>query len=316
MLAILDASVSGLLSSPLVLRAFVAGALAALVVALLAMLFRRSVVIRVLFAIVAVALGGLGVFAILDRLAQDLRAAQHRALTQRNAELTAQALAPGSALACLDDVAGEAVETACEKAIFAGPQAVAGAVAYVAARLDLLAETHTTANEDDFALISGLRRLIEHDRFGLVAHVLAVRDGCTVERCAAFHWVGDADVIKSNLKAQLFDQYVSRYAAEWDRPAPVAEKETSPTVARSSAPANIPVGAKYDFPSAASIPPVSIMNAEPPLRKEVTDAQAAPPPLRKDVTDAQAAQPPPGEGNVSAPQKRPQTHQAAPPVPR
>jgi len=125
MLTILGASLSSLLASPLVLPAFVAGALAALVVALLAMLFRRSAAIRVLFSIIALALGGLGVFAILDRLAQDERAAQHRALTQRNAELTAQALAPGSALACLDDVAGEAVETACEKAVFAGPQAVA-----------------------------------------------------------------------------------------------------------------------------------------------------------------------------------------------
>ena len=316
MLTILGASLSSLLASPLVLPAFVAGALAALVVALLAMLFRRSAAIRVLFSIIALALGGLGVFAILDRLAQDERAAQHRALTQRNAELTAQALAPGSALACLDDVAGEAVETACEKAVFAGPQAVAGAVAYVAARLDLLTEAHTTANEGDFALLSGLRRSIELDRFGLVAHVLALRDGCTVERCAAFHWLGDADVIKSNLKAHLFDQYVSRYAADWDRPAPVAEKEASPPVARASAPASTPVGAKYDFPSAASIPPVSIMNAEPPLRKEVTDAQAAQPPLRKEVTDAQPAQPSPGEGNVPAPPKRPQTHQAAPPVPR
>ena len=302
MLTILGVSFNGLLSSPLVLPAFVAGVLAALVVAFLVMLFRRSAAIRVLFSIVAAALGGLGVFAILDRLAQNERAAQHRALMQRNAELTAQVLAPGSALACLDGVAGEAVETLCEKAVFAGPQAVAGAVAYVAARLDLLAEAHTTANEGDFALLRGLQRSIELDRFGLVAHVLAVRDGCTIERCAAFRWLGDADVIKSNLKAQLFDQYVSRYAADWDKPAPVAEKETSPPVASASAPANTPVNAKYDFPSAASIPPVSIMNAEPPLRKEVTDAQAA--------------QPSPSEGNVPAPPKRPQTHQAAPPVPR
>ena len=301
MLTTLGASFNGLLSSPLVVPAFVAGVLAALVVAFLVMLFRRSAAIRVLFSIIAVALGGLGVFAILDRLAQNERAAQHRALMQRNAELTAQVLAPGSALACLDDIAGEAVETVCEKAVFAGPQAVAGAVAYVAARLDLLAEAHTTANEGDFALLRGLQRSIELDRFGLVAHVLTVRDGCTVERCAAFRWLGDADVIKSNLKAQLFDQYISRYAADWDKPAPVAEKGTSPPVASASAPANTPVGAKYDFPSAASIPPVSIMNAEPPLRKEVTDAQAAEPP---------------GEGNVPVPPKRPQTHQAAPPVPR
>src|SRR3974377_1567153 len=146
MLTILGVSFNGLLSSPLVLPAFVAGVLAALVVAFLVMLFRRSAAIRVLFSIVAVALGGLGVFAILDRLAQDERATQHRALMQRNAELTAQGLAPGSALACLDDVAGETVETVCEKAVFAGPEAVARRGASLGARLGPLSEAHTTAH--------------------------------------------------------------------------------------------------------------------------------------------------------------------------
>ena len=61
-------------------------------------------------------------------------------------------------------------------------------------------------------------------------------------------------------------------------------------------PAKVPLPDKYDFPSAASIPPVSIMNAEPPLPKET--AQAAQP----------AAE---GEAAVPVPQKRPQP-QAAP----
>jgi hypothetical protein len=37
------------------------------------------------------------------------------------------------------------------------------------------------------------------------------------------------------------------------------------------------LGSKYSFPSSASIPPVSIMNAEPPLPKQATDAQPAQP---------------------------------------
>jgi hypothetical protein len=52
---------------------------------------------------------------------------------------------------------------------------------------------------------------------------------------------------------------------------------------------------KYDFPSADSIPAVSIMNAEPPLPKGATDAQAA--------------------GGEPVPPKRPQG-QAASPAPR
>ena len=42
--------------------------------------------------------------------------------------LMAGSIAPGSALSCLDELAGEAVETACEKAVFASPESVASAV--------------------------------------------------------------------------------------------------------------------------------------------------------------------------------------------
>jgi hypothetical protein len=38
-----------------------------------------------------------------------------------------------------------------------------------------------------------------------------------------------------------------------------------------------PLSDKYDFPSAASIPPVSIMNTEPPRPKEDAGAAANPP---------------------------------------
>ena len=67
----------------------------------------------------------------------------------------------------------------------------------------------------------------------------------------------------------MFDQYVSRYAADWtySESAPLLEKQ-APAVPVASvpeplAPAKAPVPSRYEFPSAASIPPVSIMNAEP-----------------------------------------------------
>ena len=274
------AALNDLLSNPPVL-----GALAALLVVLVVLaVMRAGVVRRLLLPVAVLAIVGVGVWAILDRMAQDERAAERRALTQRFAELSVQALAPGSTLACLDGAAGEAVENACEKTVFAGPQATAGAVAYMAARLTLLADGLAFARERDpdfAASLSGLRRSIELDRFGFAAHVLAVRDGCTAERCAAFALLKDANVIKANLKAQVFDQYVSRYAADWTKSAPVAERGTGGPVAsvpEPLAPAKAPVPSKYDFPSAASIPPVSIMNAEPPLPKAAADAQAAQPP--------------------------------------
>src|SRR5216683_1661141 len=77
--------------------------------------------------------GALAVIVVLDHMAQeykiDRQAAERRALTQRNAELNISAVAPGSVLACLDSGAGEAVENACEKQVFADPQRAAGATA-------------------------------------------------------------------------------------------------------------------------------------------------------------------------------------------
>ena len=69
---------------------------------------------------------------------RDLAAAQ-RALDARGFELATRAFMPGSALGCLDAIAGETVEAACEKALFASPEATAAAVSYVAAQLSLLA---------------------------------------------------------------------------------------------------------------------------------------------------------------------------------
>ncbi len=190
-------------------------------------------------------------------------------------------------------------------------KATAGAVAYMAARLTLLADGLAFARRGDpdfAATLAPLRRAIELDRFGIVAHVLAMRDGCTAERCAAFAWLGDTSAIKANLKAQVFDQYVSRYAAGWNKPEPrsepVAEKpapQPAPVASAPEPPARTPVARKYDFPSAASIPPVSIMNAEPPLPKEATDAQAAPPAGERSAS-------------VPVPPKRPATPAAAPPA--
>src|SRR5450631_250897 len=256
-------------------------------------------------AIAAAVIGG-GAFVVLDRMASDQKATERRALLQRNAELNASAVAPGSVLACLDGGAGETVENACEKAVFANPQSAAGAVAYTAARLSLLADAQTFSKTGEPAILdafAGPRRALELDRYGVAAHVLATRDGCTAEQCAAFAWLRDSTVVKANLKADAFDSYVSRYAAAWNK----AEPDKAAPVATAPAPADVagtpaataghtPLSSKYDFPSSASIPPVSIMNAEPPLPKAATDAQAP------------AAQPKaePAAAPAPVPPKRPQ----------
>src|SRR5262245_35809669 len=126
-------SLNGLLSTPLVIPVPVAGALAALFVVLAVVALRRpgsGSAQRLVLPIAAIVLAGLAMVAVLDRLAIGEVAAERRALLARNAELTAQAIAPGSMLACLDGGAGEAVGDACEKAVFADAQSTAAAVDY------------------------------------------------------------------------------------------------------------------------------------------------------------------------------------------
>lgn len=261
-------------------------------------------VVGLAIAAVAVFAAAAGVYAVIDRMAVDNHAAERRALLARQADLTGRALVPGSPLACLDGGAGETVGNACEKAVFAEAATAAAALSLTAARLELLRDAAKLGRSDLVTAFAGARRSIELDRFGLAAQVLADRDGCTPERCAAFALVSEAGALKANMKARVFEQYVSRYAAGWGRvaPEPVPQAsvpvEPSPPAVASVVPppaTGHPVDPKWDFPSAASIPPVSIMNSEPPR------------PKLKDGAEAQASQAA-GEGGdgVPVPPKRPQ----------
>ena len=153
-----------------------------------------------------------------DLLAGRDPAGQRRSLDMRVLELTAQAMMPGSALACLDAIAGETVETSCEKAVFASPEATAAAVSYVAAQLSLLAAGSDHSGREDQGsepMLASLRRALEADRFGIVAHVLAVRDGCTRDQCKAFELLGDPNRVSANLAEATYDGYVKRHMAAW-----------------------------------------------------------------------------------------------------
>ena len=102
--------------------------------------------------------------------------AERRALEQRATELAVRTLAPGSPLACLDALAGENVEIACEKDISASRASVATATSYVAARLALLSDitAYTGRGGDAVDALLPLRRALEADRFGFLAHVLVM----------------------------------------------------------------------------------------------------------------------------------------------
>ena len=195
--------------------------------------------------------------------------AERRALEQRAAELAVRTLAPGSPLACLDALAGENVEIACEKAIFASPARVATATSDVAARLALLSDmtAYTGRNGAAFDALLPLRRALETDRFGFLAHMLVKRDGCTSENCKALALLRDPSQVRANLSGETFNHYFERYLPIWAKASePPAGERPQVQAAAPAAPANSPGARKMvniDFPTAASIPAVNIMNPEP-----------------------------------------------------
>jgi hypothetical protein len=237
------------------------GVAAALFIALLVIAIVRaglselgSMVFRVAVILIAVVFG----WTYITRTGERDRADERRTLENRAADLVGRAIAPGSAIACLEATNTETVEGSCERSVFASPETVAAATAYMGARLSLLADAHEYTSKRDQAYetqIAGLRRTVAADRYGLASQVLATRDGCTADACDAFGLVYDDKKLKANLRDRLFDVTVGRYAVNWpSRTRPLA----------SSVPSNGPPAPS--FPSAQSIPPVT--NAEP----------AAPPP--------------------------------------
>jgi len=276
----------------LTLPLWAAGVAAALIIALFVIAVIRAGIGELggfafrIAVIVAIAVFG---WTYLNRSGERDRADERRALDQRAADLTARAIVPGSSIACLEATSGDAVEGGCERAVFASPETLAAATSFMAARLSLLADAHDFATRRDTnyeSNIAGLRRMIAADRFGLASQVLAARDGCTADNCDAFNLVYDDKRLRANLRERVFDQLVGRYALNWPSRAPRPLASTAPT--------GVPSASNLQFPSAQSIPPVSIMNNEPPS-----------PPEKPQTSAPAAATPPPnGTAETKAPTKR------------
>jgi hypothetical protein len=241
---------------------------------------------RALIAIAVITAGWLYI----DHESRAERTALRRGLDERSAALAARAQAPGSVLGCLNGLAGESIELACDKAVFASPETVSSALDYVATQLNLLHDGVAYSiryDTDYFARVTSLQNALRADRFGLVAHVFAAR-GCTVEKCESYSILGDSARMLDNLRDHLFDTNVAKFAPGWSAPHGSA-------VAAADPPTGKPVSSQYDFPSANSIPPVNIMTPEP-----------APPAPRSAVTGQAPRQ------AVVPPKPRPPVRPAAP----
>jgi hypothetical protein len=239
------------------------------------------------------------------------------------------------------------VEEACERPLFASPEAVAAAVAYVDARLSLLASSAALADRDPTyqPVVERLRRGLEADRYGLVAHVLTTR-GCGGADCRELRLLRDPARVVANMKSRLFEASIGAHALAWPASAssatanasasatpPASAAQGAPqatpqattgaglrTPVLSSAPSTpaAPGPAKFDFPSATSIPAVSIMNAEPGAPPD-TEAKPAPAPKRAAASRREATHEPATAPLPPVPPRREAAHEPAstslPPAP-
>lgn len=164
-------------------------------------------------------------------------------------------------LSCVDDIAGDAVAAACEKAVFASADSTAAAVNHMAQMITRLTSfgDAATAQKTMTPELQGLRKAIERDRYGLAAQVLQARDRCAPMQCPMFRSLTDNHQLITNMDEHAYDALVSRYATAWNAP-PLAAAG-----AVAMLPQSLPTGrpTNADFPSAASTPPISIMTPEP-----------------------------------------------------
>jgi hypothetical protein len=301
-------------------------ALALLVVTTIFAIARAGAVrtIGAMIGIIALAyLGWVGWMLVVHAAAGE-RDVERQALEQRALALTASAQAPGSALGCLEGAAGDQVEIACERAVFATPDTVAAAVTHVAAQIALLADAVAAAPVNDSrydSIMGAMRRGLEADRYGIVAHVMLQEENCSAEQCDLLELLHDANRVRSNLRDKPFNALVTKYAPGW------ANARLGPPVADLSrpslpgAPSGVPVSSKYEFPSSSSIPPVNIMGSEPgapppppaagagaAAAPSTAAAQPAPTPRRPQAARA-PARPPRAAAGAAAPV------QLAPPAP-
>jgi hypothetical protein len=308
-----------------------AGAASALVLAAIMLAIGgagAATVINTLLRVVIVAAAIPAAWFYMQRTEQQEHATQRRLLDERSAALSARAVAPGSALSCLDELAGEAVEIACEKAVFSSPEAVAAAVTYVTAKLALLADGSDHAQRVDAAFaaeLAPLRNALELDRFGIVGHVLASRNGCTADKCDALTRFSDPSHVLSHLRDHTFDERVTKFAANWNGPPGTASDGTPAMPTTVALPQNLSPGPamvspRYDFPSSQSIPPVNIMVPESPAPRAgvASGGQPAAAPgdsnSRANITPVPPRRPPQVRASPAAAASRPSSPQPAVPI--
>ena len=225
------------------------------------------------------------------------------------------ATAPLPQLSCIDELAGDAVLAACEKALFGSAEAVAAAVAYAASQITLLTSLGdvATANKGAGSDLLALRRAVERDRYGLMAYVLTARDRCTPSACRAFRSLTETRQITANMEDRVYESLIMRHASSWNAP-------QAATGMVAALPPSVPTGkpTNAEFPTSASTPPVNIMTPEPPLgaapkpSSSTATAPASPAAPRPAAATSPAS--PPAQAAAKKPPPAPKRPSSAAPV--
>ena len=281
---------TGLLGVPVWLSAAVAAVLVVLAILAIA----RSGILKTLFALVvlaAVGYAGWMGWQVSERSAVAERIEERRAFDRRVAELTGRTTAPGSALSCLDGAAIEPLTAGCERILFGSPENVTAAVSYVTARIALLTdglELSSRSDQNFDSALNALRQGLEADRFGVVAHVMAQQPNCIPQQCEMLVLLHDANKVRANLQDKPFEALVAKHSPSWGSNVRVGgvDGARSPIAVAPGAAPPAPISSRYELPSAASIPPVSIMNSE------TSSTPASPPAGQTSSSSPPGSQPP------------------------
>jgi hypothetical protein len=313
------------------LAAFAGAAIAILLTMLVRGGERRRLLAPALGGAVLLALFSLG-YATLSYFTSAAQANARQALDARHVALTRQAVGQGSLLGCLDGLAGETVENACQAAVFATPQSVAAAVAHVGSQLTLLSDSLAYAHRFDRSYedrVADLRRAAETDAYGIYAHVLSVRDGCNADQCAAFALLRNADTVKAHMRAALYEHRVAENSLRWRKLAPpAAAHEAVPPVAELVTPPSTSSPTAPSWTAATAVPTMMTASAAPvaaPAPAEDVSVAAIPTPQPRpaaQVSEVASVSPPPPQ-QLPPPQaspspqlqpQQPRPHGVVPPI--
>lgn len=302
-------------------------------VLLLILLFRprgdSGIAVLAQLAVVAI-IGGTAYFG-LKQFEDNTRLAERRVIEERAAALLVQTNQPDSVFGCLN-ATGSDLDEACERVIFAKPQQIASAVSITANRIALLYDATVYSTRDPAFLerFDHLRKSLEADPYGLVAHVLATEHKCIPDSCTRYRILKDVEKVKANLAAGKFDGLLAKYKESWVEVRPglnISEMPAMPPVnsiggkldddelpsANTAVQMNAPSGLMANTPMI--VPPV------PPSHQQKTEQAPQPtPPVANTNTNEPpaAAQEPPSQNakQKTSPAQQKQKKQQAAPAPQ